>query len=247
MSILFIADVHLSHKKPKITKGFLHFLNHYAIKSEALYILGDLFEIWVGDDDQSLLHYNIAQSLKLLNKKKIPCYFIHGNHDFLLGSKYADLCGMILLPEKQVLQLPSGKNVLILHGDILCIHDSPYQLLQKILRHYVFKKLFLSLPLSIRLYIFNIARAYCIKSKQYKQKNKFSIDSQTIIDFLIQNQSVIMIHGHTHQAAIYNIHHSKTVIFKRIVLGYWDHYGSAVEINEKNDNLTLIKFPLYVE
>ncbi|CAD83374.1 UDP-2,3-diacylglucosamine hydrolase [Candidatus Blochmanniella floridana] len=244
MSILFIADVHLCNTKPKIIHGFLNFLYNHAMQAQALYILGDLFEVWLGDDEKNIMHMTIAKGLQSLHKKKVPCYFIRGNHDFLLGPKYANLCDMILLPDSQVLKLPSGKNVVILHGDTLCIDDKSYQRLRNFLHCQILQKIFLSLPLSMRLYIFNCARTFCIKYKKYKLKQNLHIKLQTVIDMLIKNQSKILIHGHTHQPAIHNIQISENISFKRIVLGQWNKYGSVATINEKNDDINLIHFPL---
>lgn len=243
MSILFVADIHLSNKKPKVVDKFLSFLNNQAINACALYILGDLFEIWLGDDDQNLLHIQIAQSLKRLTDKKIPCYFIHGNHDFLLGSKYAKECGMILLPNYKILQLSSGIKIIVLHGDALCINDKKYLKLQKILNCHFLQKIFLSLPFFIREYIFNAIFVYCKKNQKYKSKKQLNIDNQIVIKMLIQNQSNIIIHGHTHQPAVHEIHYSKQVIFHRIVLGNWDENSSSVlQINEKNNTIDLMQF-----
>lgn len=245
MSILFISDLHLSSKNPKIVNGFLHFLTSQAVKASALYILGDLFEIWLGDDDQNILHINVAQGLKTLIEKKIPCYFIHGNHDFLLGSKYANTCGMILLPTYQTIRLSSGKSIMILHGDSLCVNDKQYIRLKKVLNCYIFQKLFLSLPFSIRLHIYNIIYSYYEKYKQYQEKNKLYINDQFVVDMLIKNKSEIMIHGHTHQPAMHNIYYSKCVTFKRIVLGNWDkNSGSVAKINEIDHTISLKKFSL---
>lgn len=247
MSILFIADLHLSKKNPKIVNGFLNFLYTQAIKSRALYILGDLFEIWLGDDDHHILHTKVAQGLKILKAKKIPCYFIRGNHDFLLGPKYANLCGMILLPRYQIIQLSSGKNIIILHGDSLCTNDTEYLKLQKIFNYHTLQKIFLSLPLILRKYIYNIIYTYCNQYKQNKQTQQFIINEQIIINILIQNRSEIMIHGHTHQPAIHDIYYSEKIIFKRIVLGNWTaREGSVVQINEHNDTISLIKFSLNI-
>lgn len=244
MSILLISDIHLSNKKPNVVKGFLHFLNHYAIKAQALYILGDLFEIWLGDDHHNSLHTNIAKSLKNLHKKQIPCYFIHGNHDFLLRSRYANLCGITLLPNEQVLKLTSGKNVVILHGDSLCTNDRKYKKFKKILNCHILQEVFLSLPLFIRLGIFNIINYCFIQVKKDVSKKKLNIHTQTVIDILIKNKSEIMIHGHTHQPAVHNILFSKKIYFKRIVLGCWNQYGSMVKINEEDNSISLITFPL---
>ncbi|URJ28978.1 UDP-2,3-diacylglucosamine diphosphatase [Blochmannia endosymbiont of Camponotus sp. C-046] len=247
MSILFISDVHLCVKSSYITNGFLCFLKNYAIRAKALYILGDLFDAWLGDDDCNPLHINIAKALKALHRKRISCYFIHGNHDFLLGKKYASACGMKLLSSKQVLQLESGKKIIILHGDILCSNDGSYQLFRKCLRHIIAQRLFLSLPLSVRSRIFSSMRACCTQHAKYKSTKQLDINLKTATDILIQNNADIMIHGHTHQPATHNIYRSRSKkdILKIIVLGCWNKYGSIVEINEKNNDILFTEFPLY--
>lgn len=247
MSIFLIADVHLSHTNPKVVNGFLHFLNTQAMHAHALYILGDLFEAWLGDDDPSSLLPRIAKGLKTLKKNKVPCYFIHGNHDFLLSSKYANECGMILLPHQQIIKLSSGKNILILHGDILCTHDKSYILLRKIFKNNFLKKLFLKLPFFCRAHIAKITRIYCAQLNKYKSKKKLNVDKRLVTKMLIKNQSEIMIHGHIHKPTIHSIQYSKNIIFKRIVLGNWtDYTGSVVKINEKNNTIALIQLILNV-
>ena len=120
---LFIADLHLCQEEPAITAGFLRFLQREAQTADALYILGDLFEAWIGDDDPNPLHQQIATALRTL---PLPVWFIHGNRDFLLGQRYARASGMTLLPEEQVLNL-YGRSILIMHGDTLCTDDEGYQ------------------------------------------------------------------------------------------------------------------------
>lgn len=244
MSILFISDVHLCSTEPEIVNGFLNFLSYRAIHAKALYILGDLFETWVGDDNYNVFNANIANALKNLVQKNIPCYFIHGNHDFLLGEKYANLCGMILLPEKKLLTLSSGKRIVILHGDILCIQDIEYQRFKRYLYFFNIKKLFLLLPLSVRSYIFNIIQSYCIQHKKYKKNKNMRVNLKKVIEILTQNKADIMIHGHIHQIGIYKIYNSERNVFDRITLGNWNKYGSVLEINEKTTNIILIEFPL---
>ncbi|MDF3008285.1 MAG: UDP-2,3-diacylglucosamine hydrolase, partial [Enterobacter kobei] len=123
MATLFIADLHLQTEEPAITAGFLRFLAGTAQKADALYILGDLFEAWIGDDDPNPLHRQIAAALKALTDSGVPVYFLHGNRDFLLGQRFARESGMTLLPEEKVLEL-YGKRLLILHGDTLCTDDA---------------------------------------------------------------------------------------------------------------------------
>mgnify|MGYP002537168532 CR=1 FL=1 len=126
MATLFIADLHLCVEEPAITAGFLRFLAGEARNADALYILGDLFEAWIGDDDPNPLHRQMAAAIKAVSDSGVPCYFIHGNRDFLLGKRFARESGMTLLPEEKVLEL-YGRRVLIMHGDTLCTDDAGYQ------------------------------------------------------------------------------------------------------------------------
>ena len=123
MATLFIADLHLHTEEPAITAGFLHFLDGVAREADALYILGDLFEAWIGDDDPNPLHQRVADAIRALVDSGVPCYFIHGNRDFLLGRRFARESGMQLLPEEQVLDL-YGRRVLIMHGDTQIARDA---------------------------------------------------------------------------------------------------------------------------
>lgn len=126
MSTYIIADLHLSEDEPAITAGFMNFIHQQAIHADSLYILGDFFNYWIGDDDKTPLHQQVANALTMLTERGIPCYFIHGNRDFLLGKRYAKQCGMTILNQETLLEL-YGKRVLILHGDTLCIDDQAYQ------------------------------------------------------------------------------------------------------------------------
>ncbi|WP_331828262.1 UDP-2,3-diacylglucosamine diphosphatase [Candidatus Blochmannia sp. SNP] len=244
MSILFVSDIHLRSESPDVTDGFLNFLNYCAIRAQSLYILGDLFEIWLGDDDYKSLHINIAKALKRLQQKKISCYFIHGNRDFLLGEKYAKACGMTLLSSKQILKLKSGKKIVILHGDTLCTDDKLYQLFRKCFRNIVAQRLFLLLPLSVRSRIFGIIRSCCVRHKQCKSKKKLNINLRIATDILVKNHADIMIHGHTHQPTIYKIFGSKKDMLNIMVLGGWNKYGSMIEVNEENNNIVFMEFPI---
>ena len=123
---LFISDLHLDVQRPAVTGLFLDFLQQQATSCEALYILGDLFEAWIGDDDESELNQTVASALRQLSEVDTAVYFIHGNRDFLLGEHYAHSCHMRLLPESVVIDL-YGEPTLIMHGDTLCTDDTDYQ------------------------------------------------------------------------------------------------------------------------
>ena len=145
MATLFIADLHLCVEEPAITAGFLRFLAGEARKADALYILGDLFEAWIGDDDPNPLHRKMAAAIKAVSDSGVPCYFIHGNRDFLLGKRFARESGMTLLPEEKVLEL-YGRRVLIMHGDTLCTDDAGYQAFRAKVHKPWLQTLFLALP-----------------------------------------------------------------------------------------------------
>ncbi|MDX7987995.1 UDP-2,3-diacylglucosamine diphosphatase [Xenorhabdus sp. 12] len=239
MSTLFIADLHLSQQEPAITAGFLRFLREDAIHAESLYILGDFFDYWIGDDDPNPLHTQIAQALYELKQKGVSCYFIHGNRDFLLGSRFAKNSGLILLPQEKVLQL-YGKRILILHGDTLCTDDVSYQQYRKKVHTPWIQRLFLLLPLFIRLKIAAKMRANSQYANRQKSESIMDVNQQTVIEHVARYQADWIIHGHTHRPAIHDIQlGNKTV--HRGVLGAWHDKGSMFKVTE--NDIELISFP----
>lgn len=236
MSTLFVADIHLRAQEPAITAGFLHFLRTRAVAAQALYILGDLFEVWIGDDDPNPLHHEIAVALRALGQRGIPCYFIHGNRDFLLGQRYASACGMTLLPAQQVMQL-DGLQVVILHGDTLCTDDSDYQRFRRRVHQRWLQRLFLSLPLRLRLRIADRMRANSLRANAGKTADIMDVNAQAVMTVLAHTGATVMIHGHTHRPAI----HELPGECRRAVLGAWHRQGSAIEVMAKG--VTLHEFP----
>ncbi|MBT9432558.1 UDP-2,3-diacylglucosamine diphosphatase [Candidatus Sodalis endolongispinus] len=226
MSTLFVADIHLCAQEPAITAGFLHFLRTRAIAAQALYILGDLFEVWIGDDDPNPLHHEIAMALQALTRRGIPCYFIHGNRDFLLGKRYAAACGMTLLPAQRVMQL-DGLRVVILHGDTLCTDDNDYQRFRRRVHQRWLQRLFLSLPLRLRLRIADRMRANSQRANADKTADIMDVNAQTVMAVMEDTGATVMIHGHTHRPAIHQLPGER----RRSVLGAWHHQGSAIEVS----------------
>lgn len=239
MSILFVADIHLRPQEPAITAAFLHFLRYRTINAEALYILGDLFEIWVGDDNLNPLHQEIATALHALSHRKTSCFFIHGNRDFLLGQHYASSCRMTLLPAHQILEL-EGHRIVILHGDTLCTDDTDYQRFRYQVHHRWLQRLFLLLPLSVRLHIADIIRSNSTYANVDKNKNIMDVNPQAVKTVFTQTQAGVMIHGHTHRPAIHQIV-STAGTCRRAVLGAWNQQGSVIEISATG--MVLIEFP----
>ena len=220
---LFIADLHLCQEEPAITAGFLRFLAREAPRCDALYILGDLFEAWIGDDDPNPLHQQIASALRAL---PVPVYFIHGNRDFLIGKTFARDTGMTLLPEYAVIDL-FGTPTLLCHGDTLCTDDHSYQKFRRTVHQKWLQRLFLLLPLTLRLNIATKIRKQSKQDKQHKTADIMDVNPTFTHETVQRFHTPLLIHGHTHRE---NIH--RNADYTRIVLGDWrDNYASILEVD----------------
>lgn len=239
MSTLFIADLHLCSEEPAIVAGFLRFLAGEARQADALYILGDLFEAWIGDDEPEPLHGQIAAAIKTLVDSGVPCYFIHGNRDFLLGKRFASASGMTLLPEEKRLEL-YGRQVLIMHGDTLCTDDEGYQAFRRKVHQPWLQALFLAFPLFIRKRIAARMRAGSKAANSSKSMAIMDVNPQAVVDILTRHHVQWLIHGHTHRPAIHTLTANGQPAF-RGVLGAWHEEGSMIKVTA--ENVELIHFP----
>jgi len=232
MTTLFIADLHLDPERPAITALFGRFIEEEAADADALYILGDLFEAWVGDDDPSDAGAFVADKLHALAASGVPVHFIRGNRDFLLGAGYAARCGMSLLDEPSVIDL-YGTPTVILHGDLLCTDDPAYQQFRAQTRDPRWQAQFLSQPLQARLAFAAQARA-ASKARYGELVSAGTAEivgdvAKNAVDALFATSGVgRMIHGHTHRPAIHDEGHGHT----RIVLGDWYEQGSVLRVGE---------------
>ena len=226
----FISDLHLSETRPELTALFVDFMQHLAPKAERLYILGDLFDFWIGDDEQSPLIQQVKNLIKAVSDQGVQCYFQHGNRDFLIGTRFAKETGIQLLPDYQVIDL-YGKKILLCHGDTLCIDDVAYQQFRKKVHQKWRQRLFLCLPLKVRVKIAEKIRAKSNQDKQGKSAEIMDVN-QAFTTQKIQEYGVdLLIHGHTHREAI---HQEK--IFTRIVLGDWrNNYASILRLDETGE------------
>jgi UDP-2,3-diacylglucosamine hydrolase len=233
MTTLFISDLHLDPSRPAITDLFLDFLRGEARQAEALYILGDLFEAWIGDDTPSSAADAVALALRELSDSGVPVYFIRGNRDFLLGNDYAARTGMRILPDPAVIEL-YGKPVLLQHGDLLCTDDTAYQAFRAQTRDPAFQAQFLSQPLQARIAFAQQARA-ASQARQSEMKEGDRAQFETVTDVAaaevastFQRYGVAtMIHGHTHRPAIHSLKVGERDC-TRIVLGDWYEQGSVL-------------------
>lgn len=223
---LFIADLHLCQEEPAITAGFLHFLQREAPDCDALYILGDLFEAWIGDDDPNPLHQQVADALRAV---PVPVYFIHGNRDFLIGQGFARASGMTLLPETRVLTL-YGHRVLIMHGDTLCTDDVGYLQFRAKVHNPWIQRLFLALPLFIRKRIAERMRANSKQANQHKSLEIMDVNQHAVIDAMLKYKAPLLIHGHTHRPAIHDLSLNGAPA-QRAVLGAWHSQGSMIQLD----------------
>ncbi|AUO65438.1 MULTISPECIES: UDP-2,3-diacylglucosamine diphosphatase [Citrobacter] len=239
MTTLFIADLHLCTEEPAITAGFLRFLAGEARQADALYILGDLFEAWIGDDDPNPLHREIAAAIKAVVDSGVSCFFIHGNRDFLIGKRFARESGMTLLPQEKVLNL-YGRRVLILHGDTLCTDDAGYQAFRAKVHQRWLQTLFLALPLCIRKRVAARMRADSKAANRSKSLEIMDVNKHAVIAEMEKHHVQWLIHGHTHRPDVHPLTANGEPAF-RVVLGAWHHEGSMVKVTP--DDVELIAFP----
>ncbi len=221
----FIADLHLSENRPHLLALFRQFMQEQAPEAEKLYILGDLFDFWIGDDEQSDLISEVQQLIRHLTEQGVPCYFQHGNRDFLIGKKFANACGLTLLPTYQVIDL-YGTPTLLCHGDTLCVDDVKYQHYRKKVHQKWRQWLFLHLPLKVRLNIAEKIRAKSRQDKQVKSTEIMDVNAAFVQQMFTKFHVTQMIHGHTHRQK----HHEIPPHFHRIVLGDWGETSSLLEV-----------------
>lgn len=231
----FIADLHLAQNRPDITACFLSFLQEDAVNASTLYILGDLFEYWIGDDDTSEFIQQVAAALKALADKGVEIFYIHGNRDFLLGKKYAKRCGMTILPEVAEIDL-HGEKAIILHGDTLCTRDVEYQKFRKKSRSWWWQAMIKSLPLFVRRNIAENYRKKSAASTAMKAQDIMDVTPEEVVTNLEKYGCQLMIHGHTHRPAIHSLS-ANNKNAKRIVLGDWYEQGSILVANNHNQQL----------
>lgn len=223
---LFISDLHLTAHRPELTQLFLQFLRSTAYQADALYILGDLFEFWIGDDDTTPLSQTVKMALHDLSTAGVPLFIMPGNRDFLLGQRFMQETGAVLLADPMVIEL-YGEQILLMHGDLLCTDDIAYLKFRAWTHRPVIKKLFLTLPLWLRQ---KIALGIRQRSQEYVQSALSSIMDASILGiskYTHQYGTKQLIHGHTHRPAIHFLKlHDQQII--RYVLSDWDSTGNAL-------------------
>lgn len=236
MRTLFIGDLHLSADRLDITQAFTRFLDTELDDADALYILGDLFEVWVGDDIAAPFALELANKLKQVSLK-LPVYFIHGNRDFMLGKQFARAAGMQILPEVTCLNLYGVKTV-ILHGDSLCTLDKAYQRFRKLRSLALARWLYGCLSKKTRQGIADNIRNKSKSSNKHKSYTIMDVEPNAVNALLARTHAQYMIHGHTHRPAIHQLDNG----CKRIVVGDWYQQGSVLSVSPQGIDLQSLPF-----
>ena len=232
--ILLISDLHLEEKRPDITRAFLHFLATRARQAEALYILGDFFEVWIGDDGMTPFQHEIAGALRELSDAGTRIYLMHGNRDFLIGKRFCREAGCILLSDPHKLQM-NGEPVLLMHGDSLCTLDVGYMKLRRWLRNPLTLLILRNLPLSTRQKLARKLRNESRAQTRMKASDIVDVTPQEVIKVMAAHGVRTLIHGHTHRPAVHELEVNGQAA-RRIVLGDWDRQGWALQVDETGFN-----------
>ena len=238
MTTLFISDLHLDDARPETTALLQSFLQEEAVKADALYVLGDLFEFWLGDDVPSKCSVAVAAALSSLSDQGVPCYFMHGNRDFLLKESYAKSAGVMLLPEEHVVDL-YGEQVLLMHGDSLCTDDIPYQQFRGMVRNTAWQEGFLAKSPQERLQIALQARDASTEHKGNVSMDIMDVNHGEVVAAFERHGVSRMIHGHTHRPAIHEVEINGHAA-RRIVLGDWYTQGSVLRVKPGSYDLSAI-------
>lgn len=220
MTTLFISDLHLEEARPDITDAFLSFLADKAKGVQRLFILGDFFEAWIGDDERTPLQDRVADALKELNSGGTDIFLMHGNRDFLIGEDFCARAGASLLPDPSIIDL-YGTPTLLMHGDSLCTADVEYQKFRTNMRNPQMVKMMLARPLADRQQMARQLREISMAKNQGKAESIMDVTPEEVVREMEEHGVQQMIHGHTHRPAVHDLEANGKPA-KRIVLGDWD-------------------------
>ena len=219
MTILFISDLHLSPQRPEVTRAFVHFIETQASAAKALFVLGDLFEAWIGDDDNCPTGIEVQRAFKQLTDKGIALFIQHGNRDFFLGKRFCKATGATLLADEHLVEF-NDQEVLVMHGDTLCTDDIDYIRFRQRIRHPISKFLLQLLPLKVRQKLAHNMRAKSKAANANKPSEIMDVNLIAVEQAMSKHQVNTLIHGHTHRPNRHQHTHGE-----RIVLGDWHDLG----------------------
>lgn len=233
MTVLLISDLHLEEERPDITGAFLRFLDEHASQASSLYILGDFFEAWIGDDEQRPLQVEVANRLKQLADSGVSIYLQHGNRDFLIGERYASEAGLSLLPDPTVVEL-GGVPTLLMHGDTLCTADKEYMKFRGMVRNPQWQAMMLNRPLADRQTMARQLREISKAKNKGKKEEIMDVTPEEVVRVMEEHQVTRLIHGHTHRPAVHDLI-ANGAPAKRYVLGDWDKSFWFIRIRDHQE------------
>ncbi|MGM0767267.1 MAG: UDP-2,3-diacylglucosamine diphosphatase [Pseudomonadota bacterium] len=222
MTTLFISDLHLEESRPDITRAFLGFLENRAQGVDQLYILGDFFEAWIGDDERTPLQETVAKALKALSDGGTEIFLMHGNRDFLIGQDFCARAGATLLDDPTVVDL-YGTPTLLMHGDSLCTADVEYQKFRENMRNPQWQQMILQRPLADRQQMARQLREISMAKNQGKEEFIMDVTPEEVVKVMEAHGVQRLIHGHTHRPAEHTLEANGKPA-RRIVLGDWDQH-----------------------
>nr|WP_231390848.1 MULTISPECIES: UDP-2,3-diacylglucosamine diphosphatase [Pseudomonas] len=237
---MLISDLHLQEERPDITRAFLDLLATRARSAQALYILGDFFEAWIGDDAMTPYQASICQALRALSDTGTQVFLMHGNRDFLIGQAFCKAAGATLLPDPSVVEL-GGEPVLLMHGDSLCTRDEGYMKLRRYLRNPVSLWVLRHLPLRTRHKLARKLRSESRAQTRMKANDIVDVTPEEVPRVMQQHGVRTLVHGHTHRPAIHKLMVGDAPA-RRIVLGDWDRQGWALQVDEQGFQLAPFDF-----
>ncbi|MGV6394005.1 UDP-2,3-diacylglucosamine diphosphatase [Pseudomonas caspiana] len=238
--ILLISDLHLQEERPDITRAFLDLIAGRARDAQALYILGDFFEVWIGDDAMSPFQRSICDALRELSDSGTSIFLMHGNRDFMIGRAFCKAAGCTLLPDPSVVEL-NGEPVLLMHGDSLCTKDEGYQRMRRYLRNPVTLFVLRNLPRRTRHKLARKLRNESQSQTRMKANDIVDVTPEEVPRVMEHFGVRTLIHGHTHRPAVHKLQIGDQAA-RRIVLGDWDKQGWAVQVDEQGFQLGAFEF-----
>ncbi len=242
--VILISDLHLQESRPDITRAFVDFTTGLSGACRDFFVLGDLFELWLGDDAESPLAATVANTLSGLAGRGVNVYLMHGNRDFLLGADFAERCGAGLIDEPHALRVGDAQW-LLLHGDVLCTDDTAYLEFRAMVRNPAWRRQFLSRPLAERRAWAERARQASREATAGKAAEIMDVNQDAVLELIRTSGCRRILHGHTHRPAVHQLPATGTSPEPaiRVVLGDWNSQGWYAGISSEGVRLESFAFP----